>query len=131
MSHPQCIEPTPAAHDKGECWSMDEELFRAESLNELVNDHHDELEVGQTVWVADSVHPDPAGYIDVDYTLEQIGERAMDDCGEAAEDFPSVTAEARNELESLLKTWARKHCTVSFWQVKNVRPYVLTAEDLA
>lgn len=115
--------------EKQECWSADEECFNAETLGDLL-DGNDELEAGHTVWVGDALPPDAASYIDADSVIEQMGERAMDDCGECAEDYPDVTAEARRELDDALKAWARKHCTPRFWQVRNVREYVLTAEDV-
>lgn len=68
-----------------------------------VGEHHDALEVGLTVWVADAVHPDPASYLDVDDVLTQMGERAADDYGEAAEGFPDVSGDARQELAGFLK----------------------------
>jgi hypothetical protein len=116
--------------EKKECWSVDEECFDAAGLGDLIGSHHDELEVGTTVYVADAVTPDPADYIDVDGILEKMGERAGDDCGEYADDYPDVSKDARQELEDVLKTWARKHCTPRFWKVKNVREYILTADDL-
>jgi hypothetical protein len=122
------VQPVAAEH---ECWSVDVETFRSESLGDLIDRHSGELEVGQTVYVGQSVRPDPARYVDADTVIEQMGELAYDDCSESAEDFPDVTKEARQELEDLLKAWATKHCTVTFWQVLNVREYVLTAEDLA
>lgn len=115
--------------EKKECWSVDEECFNAQSLGDLVDSNYG-LEVGQTVWVGDALHPDAGSYVDAESVIEQMGERASDDCGEAAEDYPDVDKEAMQELDDLLKAWARKHCTPRFWSVHNIREYTITAEDL-
>lgn len=119
--------PVPA-----ECWSDDvNEDFNYDSLADLLSSNH-ELAVGDTVYVADAVTPDPATYIKVDDILTQMGERATDDCGEYAEDYPDVTDEAKQSLEGFLKDWARKHCTpTNFYTVSKVREHILTAGDLA
>jgi hypothetical protein len=41
-----------------------------------------------------------------------------------------VSAEAKQELNDLLKSWMEKHVTVNFYTVHDVREYVLTEEDL-
>ena len=52
------------------------------------------------------------------------------DLGEWADDFPSVSAEAKQELEDLLDAWARKNCDCSFYRVKNIETFKITHEDL-
>lgn len=51
--------------------------------------------------------------------LEDISEKAYEECGELAEDWPSVSNEQREELkESLgpvLKDWMRKHMKPPAW----------------
>lgn len=119
--------------EKKECWSSDDETFGANSLAELIESGagmRGDFKVGDTVYVGDAVTPNPESYVDVDSVLEQMGERASDDCGESADDYPDVSKDAKRELEDALKAWARKHCTPRFWRVKNVREYILTADDL-
>lgn len=54
---------------------------------------------------------DPAEYIpDPEYILDCMGDRAADALGEVAEEWPSPTEEAREELSALLAEWARKRC---------------------
>ncbi|ABM37586.1 hypothetical protein [Polaromonas naphthalenivorans] len=119
--------PVPA-----ECWSDDvNEDFNYDSLADLLGSN-DELAVGDTVYVADAVIPDPATYINADDILEQMGERAREDGGEYAEDYPDVSADAKQSLDAFVKGWARKHCTpTNFYKVSKVRDYILTARDLA
>lgn len=121
---------TKQATEPKQCWSADEEAFCYDSLHELL-DSNDELAVGDPVYFADAVIPDPATYIDVDDILTQMGERAADDCGEYAEDYPTASTEAVQSLEAFLKGWARKHCTpTTFWTVQKVRQHIVTAADL-
>lgn len=131
-SHTEDSAAAPLSQDSAEqveCWSANNEEFCAGSLGDFL-ESNDELVAGEAVYVADAVTPDPASYINVDDILEQMGERASDECGEWADDYPDVTAEARQTLTELLEHWARTHCKPSFWRVKNVREYVLTPGDL-
>ncbi|WP_222833265.1 hypothetical protein [Pseudomonas sp. SC3(2021)] len=74
-------------------WSANDEMFNCDSLNELLNEN-DNLAVGDII--------------------EMLGERAYDDVGEVAEDWPDVSAEARQELDAILGAWVSKHCAATF-----------------
>jgi hypothetical protein len=115
--------------DKRECWSANNEEFNCESLDELL-DSDDQLKAGDNVYVGEAVMPSHRQLCSADDVIEAIGERAYDIVGEAADDFPDATPEARAELDALLGAWMQKHCTINFYQVKNVRPYVLTIDDV-
>lgn len=117
------------SNDK-QCWSPDEETFRYGSLGELL-DNHDDMEEGATVYVGTLKEPDIKYLCDADDVLDTIGDRAYDIAGEYAEDCAAVSAEAKAELNTLLRGWIEKHCNLNFYTVENVRPYVLTADDLA
>lgn len=52
------------------------------------------------------------------------------DFGEWADDFPTVSAEAKQELKGLLDAWARKNCDCTFYRVKNIETFTISAEDL-
>jgi len=111
-----------------ETWSANEELFNCDSLGELL-DENDDLEVGATVWKGEKIPIKTAGYVDAGDVIEMLGERAYDDVGEFAEDWPDVPDEARQELDSLLSEWISKHCIATFYRVRNVVEYKLTPED--
>lgn len=113
-----------------ETWSANDEMFNCDSLGELLNEN-DELELGDKVWRGDKFPVDITGYVDASDIIEMLGERAYDDVGEVAEDWPDVSAEARLELDALLGAWVSKHCTATFYRVRNIVEYKLTAEDLA
>ena len=108
---------------------MDGERFDYNTVNELI-DSNNELSIGDIIYVGDVVVQDPAKWLVVDDILEQMQERAMDACGESAEDYPNVSESAKYDLEIYLSVWARKHCVPSFYAVENVSEYVLTAEDI-
>jgi hypothetical protein len=110
-------------------WSVDEERFDYLGLDELI-DNHDELEVGHVVYFGDAVHPDSGDLIDADDVIETMGERAYDINGEYSYDYPSVTKDAKDELNKLLTDWITKHCPPTFYTVENVKEYTITEEDL-
>ncbi len=80
-------------------------LTREEAIEEAIDEYRDEdgydgfwIHSGHLVSV-ETVMPD------VDDLLEGMGERAGDEAGEVAEDYPDVTNEARIELEELIRGW--------------------------
>lgn len=123
---PAQAAPVPA--ESIECWSHNEEDFNARSLGELVDTH--ELQPGATVWVGEAAHPEPKSLFSTDWLIENMGEAAYDIAGEhAGEDYPNVSDEQVAELEALIVGWIAKCAPPNFWTVKNVRAYVVTAED--
>lgn len=115
--------------DLKECWSTNNEDFPANSLSELLSSH-DELRVGDTVYVGEPVKPKPSSFFDIEDFIEGIGNAAYDVGGEYADGYPDVTEGAKAELQSFVETWLETHCEVNFYQVFNAREYVITEEDL-
>lgn len=110
-------------------WSRDNEYFSCDALDELL-DMHDDLAVGDVVFVGD-VAPIPLKRLcNVGYVIEMIGERAYDEVGEAADSYPNVTPDAKAELEALLTGWIEKHAKPTFYSVINVREHKITAADM-
>jgi len=125
---PAASVSAPASAESIECWSHNEEDFNAQSLSELIDTH--ELQSGAIVWVGEAVHPEPSSLFSTDWLIENMGEAAYDIAGEhGGEDYPNVSDEQVAELEALVVGWITKCAPPTFWTVKNVRPYVLTAED--
>jgi hypothetical protein len=124
-------EQVPFEEQVEQCWSVDECEFNYQTLGDLL-DCHDELEAGTVVYVGAPVRNAPSTFIgDADDIIERMGERAYDEHGECAEDFPDdVSKEAKDELTAFLVAWADKHCEARFYGVENIRPYTITAEDL-
>jgi hypothetical protein len=125
---PLPVQAAPAPAERIECWSHNEEDFSAKSLGELVDTH--ELQPGATVWAGEAVHPEPSSLFSTDWVIENMGEAAYDIAGEhGGEDYPNVSDEQVAELEALVVGWITKCAPPTFWTVKNVRAYVLTAKD--
>jgi hypothetical protein len=124
-------EPLSNDSKLDQCWSVDECDFEYETLGDLL-DSNDELGVGDVVYVGTPVRHAPSTFIDdADNIIERMGERAYDEHGEFADDYPDVTDEAKAELTAFLVAWADKHCDVRFYGVEDIREYAITAEDLA
>lgn len=118
---------------KRQAWAKDEEWFDSDSLGELIDNHaaSDEFEPGRVVFFGDVVDIKLGNLCDADDVIDMMGDRAYDECGEAADCYPDVTQEAKDELNALLAAWMEKHAKPTFYRVVNVRQYTLTAEDLA
>ena len=122
-------------------WSIDEEIFGLDSKYDAIDSlwqshwscnaypHYMDL-LGMKVYFGESWKPCASDFIDVDRIIEDMGERAYDNHGEWAEDFPDVDKKAIKLLENYLKKWADKYCDVSFYSVNNVKEHVITEEDL-
>lgn len=96
--------------------SEDDWTFASESLEEVVEQcledlSLDELKIVKTVTLYKGVKQEQTfkDFLDVDWLLENMHERAYDD-NEFAEDYLyNVTEEQKAELESLICEWASKH----------------------
>lgn len=124
--------PEPSAEQVApapiECWSADEEDFNAQSLGDLL-DAHDELTIGSNVYFGEAVHPDISKLVDPDDIIDTMADRAYDIAGEYADGYPSVSAEDKAELATLLDAWINKRARPTFYTVKNVQSRVLTEHD--
>lgn len=72
---------------------------------------------GEPFYIVKGAWADPATYaLDADDILEHMGERAYDDAGECAEEWPpAVDAAAKEELTAFVAQWTRKHCNARWW----------------
>lgn len=101
----------------GYCDSAEPEQWDGEckTREEAIKEGRLELPEGD-LYVISGTKPPASRFIhDADYIIEAMGERAYDECGECAEEFPDVTDEAKAELNAFLDAWADKHCEVRFW----------------
>lgn len=110
-------------------WSDNEEDWNCDCLSDLLAGN-DELKAGDTVYFGTGVTPPATAFINASDVIEMMGERAYDDFGEHAEDFPCVTVEAKEELEAMLSDWVGRHCHPTFYRITDVTEYVLTEEDI-
>ena len=76
-------------------------------------------------------YADPAEFVDSDAVIDTMANNASSsELGEWADDFPNVSADAKQELEDLLDACARKNCDCSFYRVKNIETFKIAHEDL-
>lgn len=104
-----------AAHKDSERWDG---LFatREEAIAEAVATYG--MDVGQ-VWICTGEVQDVSAYFGhyhVQSMLESITDSACDEVGDAAEDWPSVSNEAVEELMEYIKSWLTKHSPHAFWE---------------
>lgn len=70
---------------------------------------------------------------DADDIVQHMNERATDE-SEFADNFPEIDADQVKELDKLLEpvgAWFDRHCRVGFYEVREIQPYTVTAEDVA
>jgi hypothetical protein len=114
-----------AEHDEaerisGRCASRDEAIVEA------FTEH---VDLGE-MWIYSGAEVDPFTLVPhATEIVELMGERASDNCGEVAEDWPDVSDEAKKELNDLLAAWVRKNAPARFWMADG-KPERVTRNDL-
>lgn len=98
----------------------DAEVWRGscETHEQAVEEGRAEYGAEATFYVMHGTTPDPGAWVpDADWIVESICDNAQSNCGEVAEDYGSdVREEALEELNTLLRTWARTHMAPTFWE---------------
>lgn len=118
------------------CYSADDEMFNRDSLGDLI-DQMEDPKVGDTYYEADCRPIEVSDYVNkwtISGLLENMDECLYEAVGEGYDNNASdVPQEAKDELLSLLKTWAEKHINFgSYWLlVGKSREMKFTAEDLS
>lgn len=107
-------------------WSDNGEDFNGDSLCELIE--NSELQPGQTVHFGEAKYHSTS-WIDANDVIEIISDRAWDEGGEYAEDFPNVSDQAKKELGDFLEKWQSEHCIPHFYRVINIQQHVITEEE--
>ncbi|WP_223466175.1 hypothetical protein [Pseudomonas sp. GL-RE-26] len=111
-----------AYSNNGEEWTADWCSFLSQN---------DEFAPGDECQRGEVHYADPAEFVDSDAVIDAMANNAASsDLGEWADDFPNVSADAKQELEDLLDAWARKNCDCTFYRVKNIETFTISAEDL-
>ena len=112
------------------CWSADDETFTddfQQALDEANEWSDTGLKAGDTIYQADIVQR-KAGHYFSKYLLkslcEQMAEAAYEEVGEVIpDDWPVI------DLDKL-RAWLDENVPVPFYGIANVRPYVVTQEDV-
>lgn len=68
-------------------------------------------------WIVEGTCPLVSEFTpDADWVIDDMSQRAYDQGhGEYSEDFPSVSDEAKAELDAFLGAWAEKYIKIDFW----------------
>lgn len=116
-------------------WSLNDEDFNYESLNEAVDGWEDDLggnpaEVGDIIYRGEIAEP-MTQFINADMFIKEVRNIVYDNYGERAEGFPVASPEAKKELQDFISQWQEKYCKPSFFKVKNTVDYALTEQDIA
>ena len=114
-----------------ECWSINNEDFNCDTLDELLEDCQGDVRPGQTVYFGTAKAPTIGSFISVDSVIEDIAARAYDFGGEWADDYPDVTLEHKAKLQALLESWLAECPAPRFYRVVDAKPYVLTESDFS
>lgn len=119
--------------NQDKCYSINEEEYCYDNLSDalVALEENDGFVAGAVIHEGDAHKEPPSHYFDIDRLFEDMGERACDECGEWAEDFPDVSKEKVKELEKLIADWLDANIAVNFYTVKNVQPIVITEEMIA
>lgn len=114
-------------------YSLDEENYCYDDLAEALCrlDDDGNLVEGAVVYEGDALSPTASYFFSMDRLTEDLGERAYDECGEWAEDFPDTKTVKWNELEAIIKAWLDANVAVHFWTVTASRKIEVTAEMIA
>lgn len=117
-------EHTPKQPEFAYCCEGDESCVR--DLQELIDTH--ELNIGDTYTRHDVVQNTASHYFNIDDMLEQMSERAYEDAGEHADDFPDLSDKEKTELNTIITDWLDKRVSVNFFAAVNPQECTLTAE---
>jgi len=119
-------------------YSTDEEIYNDNEMCEAAERVFDDIaiKVGdvRTIYSGEKVPMAASGFLH--NLIEEMGERAYDECGEHCDSWPNTTKEQGDELEcqvkALIDKWADKHgIQPTFYMVTNVKEIKvrLTSED--
>jgi hypothetical protein len=114
-------------------WSTDEENYNFDSLEEAI-EAMDDPQPGDAVYEGEVVQRAASHYLPkIEWLFEQMEEKAGDDAGEHAEDWPGsgLTDDGCKALEDGIKALVDEHVRVNFYTVANVQRIELTAEMIA
>jgi hypothetical protein len=81
---------------------------------------------GVAFWIVRGRLCHPAEFLpDADDMLETAAERACDNVGDAAEDWPPTPSkDALAELNMFIVAWAEKHCPCRFWMQEGTPEHI-------
>lgn len=112
-------------------WSIDEENYNYESLDELLDaewGQQEHLKEGATVYYGTIKIPSTS-FVDASDIIDVISERAYEEGGEYAEDYPDYSEQDEKDLQEFITQWQARF-SPRFFTIKESKEYTLTAEDV-
>lgn len=102
-----------------------------DDLTDIIEDR--ELEEGDTVYIGVKRLAKPNDFTeDMDEAvIDCMADRAGDEFGEYAEDYPCLEEAQTQTLQILIETWAATTSQPDFYTIDNVRTYTITRDDIA
>lgn len=88
-----------------------------------IDDALDYYDDAETIYVGQVKTLDVRRMIRAEYLIENIGERAYDDVGEAAEHWPELSKDQQAELEGIIADYILSKSPADFYSVENMRTY--------
>lgn len=108
-------------------WSNNGEEFEFYELHDML--FIEEFYVGQQVYYGELVESKPSDFFYVSRLLESI-EAEANDFSEYAEELTSISEAKIDELDSLISQWLDANMKCGFGEVKNIKRYIITQEDI-
>ena len=111
-------------------YSRNKEDYPYDGIDEALEaiDNESDLEPGLTIYQGDKVQHVASEFFCIDSLCEDMQERAYDEGGECADDFPDLSKAQTAELETLVKTWLDANVKVRFWTVENAVAITVTEQ---
>jgi hypothetical protein len=108
-----------ADSDQAEVW-----LGSASSREEIIKEGR-EYYRNEGFWISSGSPVQASKFTpEGDWVLEAMGERAYDELGEVASDWPDVSSEKAAELTKLLEDWADKNIPCGMWSSDSKPEYI-------
>ncbi len=101
-------------------WSEDQEHYHSHC-----DTKEDAIAEGRTscdgdFYVGMGEHPSQLQFApDVERIVEDMGEAAYEECGDAAEDWPEVTDSAKGKLRTMIELWMIEHVPCTFYMIES------------
>lgn len=124
----QPLEHTPDTPQPETVYSLDGENFRFDDINEALA----ELEVegdlvdGHMIEAGTPTRHEASEFFRIDDLIDGLRDRAYEEAGEWADDFPDLSKDQRAELESIISNWLDRSIKVTFWTVNGAKPFEIT-----
>jgi hypothetical protein len=126
---------------KGYAFCIDEEAWHIEETAstehdtiqlaiEYASEDGEPLGVGQGIMIGLASDLSPSSLISSADIIDTMNERAYDECGEWAEDYPNLSKEEKSELDNLLWSFFEKHDPRNFWTVEKPIKHTITQAEL-